>query len=556
MRLIARILSMLSITTLSMVLACGDDIGGDAGSSDVSVDAPVTCGNVTCAEGLVCCNASCGICVLPSESCTNLECVDGGTRPDVSSLDQDGDGVPDIRDNCMDTVNAEQRDFDGDLQGDECDSDADGDGVEDAVVDGFLSRAQVLDYFTQDVCLTDTGEVSSEDPATCVLAGMRIRNHRPGEPLPYMMFESDDTTTRSSRSYRMPGRADNSVTVSRREVSPHLELNVRGAGNLPLGQTTVFEMSPQFAKLIYSGSVFGNQYTFAEDCTLNGGWNIVELDRVSSEFAQTSGVLTISFQPTCVPMLEEAYVSEWRIENVDYGGRELSTLRVTSSWTTTRKEFFFTREYGLTREAFWRKDVAPAISNCPGDDTDSEGFARTFCIEHATPVAIPGGHDLRSERTERVSSNELVHGDLGRGDTTDFRVFSDGNVALSIGNDDSGLRAGNHHLVARWTGSGAASFFQDVLSSGLSVGRRYEFGAYLSASGDAIGRLVVHQLTEESMILETAEILVNLDPTPVLHESSLMLRSDTHRLRFEMYLTDSTVDYVLDNAFIIENDAP
>ena len=42
--------------------------------------------------------------------------------------DRDGDGVPNAPDNCADTANADQADFDEDGIGDECDLDADADG--------------------------------------------------------------------------------------------------------------------------------------------------------------------------------------------------------------------------------------------------------------------------------------------------------------------------------------------------------------------------------------------------------------------------------------------
>ena len=44
-------------------------------------------------------------------------------------FDSDGDGIFDINDNCINTPNPEQIDFDGDGQGDFCDEDIDGDGV-------------------------------------------------------------------------------------------------------------------------------------------------------------------------------------------------------------------------------------------------------------------------------------------------------------------------------------------------------------------------------------------------------------------------------------------
>jgi hypothetical protein len=47
--------------------------------------------------------------------------------------DEDGDGVPDSRDNCPEAANPEQRDFDLDGVGDFCDHDDDNDGVPDSL---------------------------------------------------------------------------------------------------------------------------------------------------------------------------------------------------------------------------------------------------------------------------------------------------------------------------------------------------------------------------------------------------------------------------------------
>jgi hypothetical protein len=47
--------------------------------------------------------------------------------------DGDGDGVPDVADNCPSVANPSQSDLDGDGMGDACDADDDGDGVSDAV---------------------------------------------------------------------------------------------------------------------------------------------------------------------------------------------------------------------------------------------------------------------------------------------------------------------------------------------------------------------------------------------------------------------------------------
>lgn len=71
-------------------------------------------------------------------STLQVEAVDGSNeicaalitvRVDFGSLDGDGDGIPDDRDNCPRRANPDQSDIDGDGIGDACDTDIDGDGV-------------------------------------------------------------------------------------------------------------------------------------------------------------------------------------------------------------------------------------------------------------------------------------------------------------------------------------------------------------------------------------------------------------------------------------------
>ncbi|HEV8359354.1 MAG TPA: thrombospondin type 3 repeat-containing protein [Candidatus Thermoplasmatota archaeon] len=52
---------------------------------------------------------------------------------DVCDVDDDGDGIPDLLDNCQFAFNPDQLDSDGDGLGDACDYDDDGDGVADIV---------------------------------------------------------------------------------------------------------------------------------------------------------------------------------------------------------------------------------------------------------------------------------------------------------------------------------------------------------------------------------------------------------------------------------------
>lgn len=56
------------------LVACG------GGTSDPDAGNGVACGAVTCGAGQVCCNASCGICTAPGETCTEQVCSDAGTH--------------------------------------------------------------------------------------------------------------------------------------------------------------------------------------------------------------------------------------------------------------------------------------------------------------------------------------------------------------------------------------------------------------------------------------------------------------------------------------------
>jgi len=81
--------SMLLAASALAVAGCtskSHPIGGDdAGmTSDGGPGGGEACGPVTCGEGLVCCNASCGVCTAPGEGCIAIDCEDAGPGPCVS----------------------------------------------------------------------------------------------------------------------------------------------------------------------------------------------------------------------------------------------------------------------------------------------------------------------------------------------------------------------------------------------------------------------------------------------------------------------------------------
>jgi len=68
------------LTYVSLVLFALAGCGGDhtIGSTEQGTESTgVACGNATCPVGTECCNASCGICVKPGETCIQTACESG-----------------------------------------------------------------------------------------------------------------------------------------------------------------------------------------------------------------------------------------------------------------------------------------------------------------------------------------------------------------------------------------------------------------------------------------------------------------------------------------------
>ena len=80
----------------------------------------------------------------------------------IDNLDQDGDGVLDITDNCISVQNPNQGNMDGDTQGDACDGDIDGDGV------GNVAPLHFSNGISQDLCPYVDASGKDENQDGCI----------------------------------------------------------------------------------------------------------------------------------------------------------------------------------------------------------------------------------------------------------------------------------------------------------------------------------------------------------------------------------------------------
>jgi hypothetical protein len=78
-----RTFALMMLLLLGACSSSGDNTPGDEGEP---------CGTSTCAIGLVCCNASCGICTEPGGTCTDIVCEDPtAARCDAMDAAAEGD---------------------------------------------------------------------------------------------------------------------------------------------------------------------------------------------------------------------------------------------------------------------------------------------------------------------------------------------------------------------------------------------------------------------------------------------------------------------------------
>ena len=123
---------LLRVRGTPCVRRAAGDLCGDCGNGQADLGEECDDGNIddqdSCTNACTAARCGDGIIQRDSETCDDGNTVDGdGCDADctASAADDDGDGVPDANDNCVNVPNADQVDRDGDGLGDACDPEPD-----------------------------------------------------------------------------------------------------------------------------------------------------------------------------------------------------------------------------------------------------------------------------------------------------------------------------------------------------------------------------------------------------------------------------------------------
>ena len=106
------LMAVFAAAAVLTIAGCGEDDAGCTTDTD-------------CGDSEICVEGSCEEIQLTScgadRPCPDdLVCGADGFCSDPNAADEDGDGVPDSRDNCVSAINPDQADADGDGVGDAC----------------------------------------------------------------------------------------------------------------------------------------------------------------------------------------------------------------------------------------------------------------------------------------------------------------------------------------------------------------------------------------------------------------------------------------------------
>jgi hypothetical protein len=400
----------------------------------------------------------------------------------------------------------------------------------EAEVQLSLSSRAGIDFFTQDVCLDAAGQVTNEDPATCP---ERRRNMEMDDPISYFAGKRNADTQRVlTRSNSFPVQ---SPTGKMRAAWPH-DSSGRGSGLFdrhPTEGVDMGEADGAIASTVCTEDSAGFRQYFTRAggvCRNEDGWryfplNLGQGQRGAASFSDTG------IGKSCDNVQWGGGYMEWERKPVRFSnGRQLDAIvsrQAPVDLKLPEAEYFeetmFTKEYGVTYWAAWRKCTVADCQGNPRNEENCPGFPAVkvvhgtkywvnACSESSRVISLPPSewratYSWPIQKEVSGSRNLLANPDFVDGKRSGWSFGS-----ATVGT----LRGEFQNTFLRVDASGAASFSSEpvVLQADDITGRQQSrFGARLWGSPGEVSVRVLAGAQGQVRVLAEGKATISETPT-------------------------------------------
>lgn len=405
------------------------------------------------------------------------------------------------------------------------------------------AESPISDYFTQNVCVDNTGKLLPNDPYVGCPADSTERDLLPGDKLPYHKHDQPDANNPQGFQRQDSFVSKSSSTlryVSTFDFFPFGEFNSNKDGY------NIAEADGEFAAVIGTRDPVGLAQTFyGNNCAFSDGWILSKTQGYSASGSTTATLKLVgweklgqSFPGTCPTSYDSANTWWQEYPGLTFGGINGAPTKTMDSLVSHHEgighieKFYFTKKYGFTRWERWESDASAVEKpeGCNGG-TLAGNYKRVDCRDWSViiPEAVTGGAQTNYSWVNPYAyGNLLKNGDFGTGNQSNWNKLSTTNwvIETNLGNSLLAISCG-----AICNGHGV---YQDLTIGGT---KKFSFGGKFSVKSGT-GAKIQMKVFQMSGPYSLAQNSKNFDvtTTPAEFKSGIIqVASGVKSLRLILY---------------------